>query len=170
MISPLGRLNPPVGPHYQDKLAALIRQEKPRIVVETGLETGFGAEYILKALEDNGHGHLYSIDPALHPEFIRAPLVHPMFTFIQAKSQDALEPLFKEVGFFDIFVHDSDHGPECQDFEYEAAWRMVRPGGVIASDDCFWGIPPHWTWDKFLARHGITARNIIGNCQWVRRP
>ena len=170
MISPLGRLNPQVGPHFQDKLAALIRQEKPSIVVETGLETGFGAEYILKALDDNGHGRLYSIDPALHAEFIRVPLVHPRFTFIQAKSQDALESLFKEVGPFDIFVHDSDHSAECQYFEYEAAWRMVRPGGIIATDDPWWGMPPHRTWSKFLERHGLKNPVIIGNAMWIRRP
>lgn len=171
MKSPLGRLDVQVPAHYQDRLAALIRQEKPRIVVETGLETGFGAEHILKALDDNGYGHLWSIDPALHPEYVRVPLVHPRFTFIQKRSQEALEPLFKEVGLFDLFVHDSDHSYECQSWEFETAWRMVRPGGIIASDDVAWGIPPHRAWWHFLERHGLGSNgNIIGNAQWIRKP
>ncbi len=170
MKSPLGRLNPTVGPHYQDKLATLIRIEKPKVVIETGLETGFGAEYILQALDENGAGHLWSIDPVQHAEYASNPIVHPRFTFIQKRSQDAIESLFIEIGDFDFFIHDSDHSYECQTFEYEAAWNFVRPGGLIISDDPFWEIPPHGAWDEFLKRHGVTERHIIGNAQWIRKP
>lgn len=170
MLSPFKRLIDPPPAHYQDRLANVIRQEKPGVVVETGLETGFGAEHILKALDDNGKGHLYSIDPVQHPKYAANPIVHPRFTFIQKRSQEALLPLFQEIGPFDFFIHDSDHGYDCQSLEYEFAWRMVRSGGIIASDDPFWGVPPHHAWDQFLARHGVTARNIVGNCQWIRRP
>jgi predicted O-methyltransferase YrrM len=169
MKSPLGRLNPPCGPHYQDKLAVLIHSEKPKIVIETGLETGFGAEYILEALDHNGQGHLWSIDPVIHKDFADHPINHPRFTFIQMLSEDALEPLFDQIGPFDMFIHDSDHDFHCQDFEYEAAWKFVRLGGIIVSDDPFWGQPPHLAWDKFLHRHGVTSRHIIGNAQWIRK-
>lgn len=182
MISPLGRLKTTV-PTYQDKLADLIRQEKPNIVVETGVWEGLSAEYILKALDDNGKGHLYSIDPLDveqqfngtrgKPElFFDNPIVHPRFTLIRKYSQDALEPLFEQVGSFDFFLHDSDHSEECQDYEFEAAWRYVRPGGIIAADDTAWGQPPHKAWWKFMARHGIPANSdmVIGNARYFRRP
>lgn len=180
MNSPLGRLKDCPEPTYQDKLADLIRVEKPLIVVETGFCHGFGAEFILKALDDNGAGHLYSIDPmdAAHetnggiaePEKYDAnPIIHPRFTLIRKLSSDALVPLWGEVGFFDMFIHDSDHAEACQAYEYEAAWNMVKPGGIIVSDDVYWNEPPHMAWDKFLARNGITERNIIGNAQWIRR-
>lgn len=180
MTSPLGRLKNCPEPTYQDKLADLIRVEKPLIVVETGFCFGFGAEFILKALDDNGAGHLYSIDPmdAAHesnggiaePQLYDAnPIVHPRFTLIRKLSVNAVAQLWLKSGDFDMFVHDSDHAEECQSFEYKAAWDFVRPGGIIVSDDCYWGEPPHLAWDKFLARHGITERNIIGNAQWVRR-
>lgn len=170
MKSPLGRFADHYPAHYQDRIAALILKEKPLVVVETGLETGFGSEFILHALDQNGAGHLYSIDPTIHKDFAANPIVHPRFTFIQQKSQDALAPLFNQVGPFDLFIHDSDHGYDCQTFEYEAAWNYVRPGGIIASDDPFWGTPPHLAWDKFLQRHGIVARMIIGNAQYIRKP
>lgn len=173
MKSPLGRLDVAIGPHYQDRLSVIIRQEKPRVVVETGVETGFGAEYILQALDANGMGKLYSIDPAgfNYPTGVSAPpILHPRFTLIQKRSQDALQPLFEKVGPFDFFIHDSDHSFECQTYEYNAAWDMVRPGGIIASDDPFWGMPPHRAWDNFLIKHGITQRNIAGNAQWIRKP
>lgn len=180
MNSPLGRLKDCDPPTYQDRLADLIRTIRPNIVVETGLCLGFGAEYILRALDDCGKGHLYSIDPMdfnhlsngcipRPDEYDANPIIHPRFTLIRKLSQDALEPLFDEVGPFDVFIHDSDHSAECQSFEYEAAWRMVRPGGIIVSDDIAWGNPPHQTWDKFLAWHNLKA-TIIGNAQFAVHP
>lgn len=161
----------------------LIRREKPNIVIETGLLDGFGAEFILKALDDNDGGRLYSIDP-MDPKhfsngsygfpemYLAHPIVHPRFTWIRKYSSDALEPLFKEVGPFDLFIHDSDHAYECQTFEYEAAWRMVRSGGIIATDDAGWGNPPHHAWWKFMARHGIPNSSdiVIGAAHYFRRP
>ncbi len=181
MNSPLNRTKNCSPPTYQDKLADLIRVEKPSIVVETGLHLGFGAEYILKALDDNGKGHLYSIDPMddshhtngckpQNQRYFDNPIIHPRFTLIQKLSQDALEPLFNEVGHFDIFVHDSDHEEECQTFEYEAALKFVRSGGIIASDDIAWGIPPHRAWDRFLERNNLGKGTVIGNCQYIRKP
>lgn len=180
MTSPLGRLQNCPAPTYQDKLADLIRQVKPLIVVETGFCNGFGAEYILKALDDNGAGHLYSIDPmdvnhctnGATPEphtYDANPIVHPRFTLIRGLSSHVMVPLVERIGPFDMFIHDSDHAFECQTWEYEAAWSMVKPGGIIVSDDCYWGDPPHLAWDKFLIRYGITKRNIIGNAQWITR-
>lgn len=171
MNSPLGRLKGCPPPHYQDRLANVIRHHKFKVIVETGLETGFGAEHILKALDDNGEGRLYSIDPYPHKKFTDDPIIHPRFNFIQKRSQDALEDLFTEVGPFDLFVHDSDHSYGCQTFEYECAWRMVRSGGGIASDDVYWEIPPHHAWEGFLKRHGMFGHAmIIGNAQWIIKP
>lgn len=183
MTSPLGRLTPVVPPHYQDKFAEVIRREKPNIVVETGVWEGLSAEYILKALDDNGKGHLYSIDPMDATQefngtrgnpalFVNNPIVHPRFTLIRKYSQVALEPLFEEIGPFDVFLHDSDHAEAVQTFEYEAAWRYVRSGGIIASDDVAWGMPPHRAWWKFRARHGVpdSADVVIGNARYFRKP
>lgn len=179
MKSPLGRLEFRT-PHYQDKIYTLVKAEAPHIVVETGLWEGLGAEYILKAMDEVDRGHLYSIDPMDpnqrfngvrgRPELWEAnPIVHPRFTLIREYSQKALEPLYLEIGQFDMFIHDSDHSHECQSFEYEAAWRMVRSGGIIASDDVAWGDPPHRAWHTFLERHGLVG-TVIGNAQWTRKP
>lgn len=169
MKSPLGRFEMDVPPHYQDKLADLIRAEKPEIVVETGVYKGLGSEYILKAMDDNGVGHLYSIDPSPHKDYFAQPIFNSRFTLILEKSQNSLQGLLNGTGPWDMFIHDSDHDCECQSFEYEFAWDAVRPGGIIVTDDPFWGMPPHMTWDKFLAKHGVKNRNIMGNAQWIRR-
>jgi predicted O-methyltransferase YrrM len=181
MNSPLGRIQNCDPPTYQHLLADLIRVERPSIVVETGVFQGLGSEYILKALDDNGKGHLYSIDPmdknhltngcGAFPDFYDDhPIVHPRFTLIRELSFIALPELFDEVGEFDLFIHDSDHSWECQNFEFESAWNMVRSGGIIASDDCFWGDPPHLAWDTFKELHGITDAKIAGTMQYFRKP
>jgi len=173
MKSPLRGLEMPQPPHYQHHIYDLILGERPGIVVETGLESGWGAEHILKGLDDNDRGHLWSIDPSVQPAFKENPIVHPRFTWIEKRSQDALELLFREIGPFDLFIHDSDHSFECQSWEYERALEYVRPGGIIATDDPFvmdshgeW----HHAWFKFLERHGYKGKQtIIGNAHWIRK-
>ncbi len=39
-----------------------VRAKKPYTVVETGVAHGVSTYYILRALEKNGHGHLFSVD------------------------------------------------------------------------------------------------------------
>ncbi len=171
MKSPMGRFDMDVGPHYQDKLADLIRVERPLAVIETGLYKGLGAEYILQALDDNGKGYLYSIDPSPHPEYLLNPINHHRFSWIRDFSQNALPQL---PGDCDMFIHDSDHGEECQTFEYEWAWDHVRKNGIIATDDPWWNGPdnkPHRAWEKFVLSHGMVMPEvkIIGNAMWIRR-
>lgn len=181
MNSPLGRIKN-IGPlTYQDKLADLIRVERPNIVVETGVFEGLSTEYILKSLDDNDNGHLFSIDPmdrnhltngcGPFPDFYeKHPIVHPRFTLIRDLSFNALPALFDEIGLFDMFIHDSDHSWECQNYEYQSAWEMVRSGGIIASDDIAWGNPPHRAWDTFKELHGITDAVVAGTMQYFRHP
>ncbi|MFA5089295.1 MAG: hypothetical protein WC552_09725, partial [Candidatus Omnitrophota bacterium] len=48
--------------HETEVLYALIRSKKPEKVVETGVGPGMSSAFILKALQRNGYGKLYSID------------------------------------------------------------------------------------------------------------
>lgn len=166
--SPFGRVMG-VNPHYQKLMGEIVRQEKPAVVVETGVDHGISSEYYLAALDANGHGHLYSIDPSPSSFFDQNPIIHPRFTFIRERSQDALQPLFERVGMFDIAIHDSDHGYDCQSFEYEFFWNHTRPGGIIASDDATWG--GHGAWRKFIDLHGVTGSvKTIGHAVYFKKP
>jgi predicted O-methyltransferase YrrM len=164
--------------HYQPELADLIKRERPAIMIETGVESGYSTEHFLTAMDAVGVGHLFSCDPAPSGFYVAYPIVHPRFTFIQKASQEALDEIFKATGRVDLFLHDSDHSWECQTFEYEWAWQHVRAGGIIASDDTGWGylIPgfgavAHHAWDQFLDRHGLTGKDTaINNARWVRKP
>ena len=96
------------------------------------------------------------------------PITHPRFTWIRKYSNDALGDLYGSVGPFDLFIHDSDHGVECQTYEYEAAWLMVRSGGIIASDDVTWG--QHNAWHDFIKRHGFDGDKTVGAAHYIVKP
>lgn len=172
--SPLGRMlkHPDT---YQKLLGNLIRIEKPNTMIESGVESGYSTEHFLVAMDDAKRGHLYSCDPAPSGFYVANPIVHPRFTFIQKRSYEALDEIVKLTGPIDMFLHDSDHSYSCQTWEYEWAWKNVRSGGIIASDDVGWSDTtpdkPHHAWDHFLARHGLAGQDVaINNAKWVRRP
>lgn len=156
--------------HFQEHLRRQLLIEKPLVVVETGIQTGVSTDRILQALVENNKGILFSIDPsldkinavfkALAPEqrsrwYPRADL-----------SVDALWNL-STTEPWDVFLHDSDHNVACQTYEFEMAWRMVRPGGLICADDYTWS--DHGAWQDFCARHKVMS-DTMGAMAWVRKP
>ncbi len=162
--------------HYQSLLGDLIRIEKPFVMIESGVESGYSTEHFLVAMDDAKCGHLYSCDPAPSGFYEANPIVHPRFTFIKEASYTALDKIAKMAGGpIDVFLHDSDHSFRCQFWEYSWAWDHVRSGGIIASDDTKWSDTPgrpdieHGAWDKFVSSHGLKDV-VINNARWVRRP
>lgn len=150
------------GTRYQAGFADLIREKKPDIVVETGVSGGTSTLFILKALDDNGRGKLFSIDPS--PSFT---FKHPRWELIKKLSIDAMPELFKRTGPWDVFLHDSDHSVGCMTLEFELAWDFVKVGGVIASDDYTWH--DHYAWQNFINRKSAPAPINIGGCQYTIR-
>jgi hypothetical protein len=176
--SPMKRmLNHPC--HYQPELAEVIRTLRPRIMIETGVESGFSTEHFLTSMDAVNEGHLYSCDPQPSGFYDKFPIVHPRFTFMREPSQEACPKIAAKHGKIDLFLHDSDHSWENQIWELHWAWHHVRSGGVIASDDCGWGITLPWgvgslahgAWNQFLAYYGMTGKDVaINNARWIRRP
>ncbi len=165
--------------HGQSLLGEIIRRERPRFMIETGIESGYSTEHYLTSMDAAGVGHLYSCDPVPSGFYDANPISHPRFTFLRMRSQDALDGIFAQTGKLDLFLHDSAHDWETQIFEYHWAWHHVRPGGIIASDDTKWGITLPWgvgslshgAWDQFLAYYGLTGKDApINNFRWVRKP
>ena len=70
-------------------------------------------------------------------------------------SQNSLEPLLKMNGQIDIFLHDGDHRFKTKLFEYETAYKYLKSGGVLMSDD---------TWDSafdlFVSKHKIKGYSV----------
>jgi predicted O-methyltransferase YrrM len=141
---------------FPEGLYILVRILKPNIVVETGVAAGISSSYLLLALEANKRGKLYSIDMpnyeleyfpklGLKPISILPEGKKPGFVIPQdlkdrwclriGKSQNILLSLLSELGFIDMFLHDSEHTYENMRFEYEIAWEHLRNQGLLLSDN-----------------------------------
>jgi predicted O-methyltransferase YrrM len=134
------------------------RLVRPSIAVETGVFDGFSSAFILKALRDAGHGRLCSVDlpartPArastdkmafdrlptgLDPGWIVPGALRARWTLRLGDSRAVLAPWLATLGPIDLFFHDSLHTDAHMTWEFETAWRSLRPGGLLVSDDVFW--------------------------------
>jgi predicted O-methyltransferase YrrM len=120
----------------------LARTLRPKSVIETGVCYGVTSSYLLQALEVNAEGNLWSIDlpplatngddyvGRLVPEELRA-----RWTLCRGTSKKLLRPLLAELGYIDLFIHDSLHTYGNMKREFLTAWPALRSGGVLISDD-----------------------------------
>ena len=143
-----------IGDHDYGQMVApellycIVRGTRPSVVVETGVSAGISSAYILQAMEDNKHGHLFSIDYPDHsmikasflPKGEKSGFAIPSYlrgrwTLWTGKSNELLNPLLKKVDKIDIFVHDSEHSYENMLFEYVVAWEHMKEQGLLMSHD-----------------------------------
>lgn len=151
------------GHRFQKKLGELIGENKFQNIMETG--SGVSSIYILKAFDDYGiSGTLHSIDPEKwYPHSIE----HSRFNEIKEKSVDAIVPLYKRVGAFDVCCTDGNHEILCQTYEYEMCWQFLKPGGYLIADDVGWN--NNGAWQAFLDKHGL-AEELFDNARMVQKP
>ena len=136
-----------------DRLYLRIRKYEPEIVIETGVRFGYSTTAILKALEDNKRGHLYSIEynkngvGQLIPETLKE-----RWTLILGDSLKELPKLVQRLGSVDFFFHDSNHAYEHQCQEFSIVYPYVGPGWFITADD--WSFGGKWPLSDFAAERG----------------
>ena len=122
-------------------IRVVTRLARPRTSVETGVARGVTTAATLQAMEDNGLGHLYSVDlPPLSasPEYVGQLVPQRLrhrWTLRQGPSRKILPRLLAELGTIDVFLHDAEHSYMSQMEEFEAAWPRLSPGGVLLADD-----------------------------------
>ena len=132
---------------------------KPKIVIETGVAYGLSSLYILKALEHNNSGKLYSIDSIFRPwqseNMIGSIIPENLkknWNLVIGSSDKVLQNLFDSVGEVDIFIHDSLHTYKNMMFEFECALNNIK-NGIILSDDILDN-------DAF---YDFTIKNVVKN-------
>ncbi len=120
----------------------IIRMLKPKNIVETGVAYGTSSAFILKALEDNGTGVLFSIDSIFRPwqskEMIGTIIPENLKTrwnLVLGKSSNELQNLFDSLDGVDIFIHDSLHTYKNMTYEFNNALENINKNGIIISDD-----------------------------------
>jgi predicted O-methyltransferase YrrM len=130
----------------------VVRLLKPRVMVETGVASGKSSALILRALERNNSGQLYSVDLPTYeeraapgddgllpmgrtPGWLVPEALKGRWTLRLGDARALLPALQDEIGAIDIFFHDSLHTYEHMTFELSLAASWVRPGGTVMCDD-----------------------------------
>ncbi len=168
-------------------LYCLVREHRPRVLVETGVCNGISTALILLALERNGDGRLYSVDlpeytateypPDLfwegkkgaavpkgrQPGWVIPDRLRERWELTIGKSQEVLPGLLEHLGEIDFFLHDSEHSYECMSFEYRVAHEHLRQGGILASDDVGW----NQAFEELAALHSLAIRPLGSNLAFV---
>lgn len=124
-------------------LYAIVRHIRPRIVVETGVgELGLSTAFILKGLEQNGLGHLYSIDPdrffsvyGFHVGQAIPTGLMRRHSLIVGTSRAVLPAVIHDVENVDFFFHDGGHTYSNMLDEFRVVWPALNCTGVLAADD-----------------------------------
>jgi predicted O-methyltransferase YrrM len=146
-----------------------VRALGPSVAVETGPFNGAGTTFLLHALEQSGDGRLLSFDLGDARDALGVPLpagkepawmvpdeLRPRLELVLGDTRRTLRRRLAVEREIDLFVHDSLHTTRHMLFEFRAAWRGLRPGGVLISDDVFWN-PAFWLFTK---RHRVPFRHI----------
>ena len=147
-----------------------VRALRPQVVVETGPYNGASSTFILRALEANGsEGRLLSFDlpdardalgfpiPAgREPAWLVPGDLRARFELVLGDTRSTLGPRLEREAAVDVFFHDSLYTTRHMLFEFRVAWRRLRSGGVLASDDVFWN-PAFWA---FTRLHRVPFRHI----------
>jgi predicted O-methyltransferase YrrM len=120
----------------------LCRLIEPSVVIETGVAYGVSAAFILRAMEENGHGILHSVDlPPLRKEYERfwgiavPDALKGRWKPHRGSSARVLPRLLAETRRVDLFVHDSLHTQRNMRREFDMVWPRLRNGGALLADD-----------------------------------
>ena len=114
----------------------------PEVIIETGVAYGVSSAFILKALQENGRGTLYSIDlPPLRTGYekfwgVAVPdELRGRWSLHRGSSARVLPCLLQEISTVDLFVHDSLHTHKNMRREFDTIWPHLRDGGLLLADD-----------------------------------
>lgn len=121
-----------------EMLYQLVRVSRPDTIVETGVADGVSSFAILRALNVNGSGHLYSFDVRPRVGGLVEPNQRSRWTLSISKRDNSGKTIAKKLDSFervDLFLHDSYHWYVTQLTELSAALRRSSHSAFIICDD-----------------------------------
>ena len=155
-----------------------VRALEPELVVETGPFNGTASAFLLQALEDNGSGRLVSFDLPDAADALGVPLpdgrepgwlvpdrLRHRYEVVLGDVRSTLRPRLAAEPILDLFFHDSLHTARQMLFEYRSAWRRLRSGGLLVSDDVSWN-RAFWAFTKL---HRVRF-GTVGEVGVTRKP
>lgn len=141
---------------------AIVRLLKPNVVLETGVHDGLSSTLILRAMSLNCRGCLLSIDlPSLDlpihvdgPGWLVPEELKSRWRLNIGDARLLLPRLSHEYAPIDVFIHDSDHSSEFQNFEYRTVRPFLSTTGLLLTDDAipemFSKLAEEWKADAFF--------------------
>jgi predicted O-methyltransferase YrrM len=131
-------ISPAEGFHLYD----LIKSNKYKNILEIGMANGMSGMYMAQALQENGEGHLTSIDPFQEKQWKSAGLhniekagLDEYHTLVQKKSYEAMPELLAEGKKYDLIFIDGMHLFDYTLVDMFYAILLCRVGGAIVVDD-----------------------------------
>jgi len=152
-------LNFKIEENFRTLLQLIILKKQPKLLVETGVANGVSTQIILIGSKMyNGFLHSFDIDP-MTEEVGRKYLNWKFHVLNKSKAWKDLLNKINRIGAVDMWIHDSDHSFYWQYSEYNLAWKILRPGGVLLSDD----IDTSEAWFKFCQKNKLKSCVILDN-------
>jgi predicted O-methyltransferase YrrM len=115
---------------------ALVRAQKPRTVIETGVDKGLGSCVITAALRRNaleGHlGRYYGTDINQKAGYLLCGEYAKYGEILYGDSIASLDQLNLEI---DMFINDSDHSAEYESREYDAVETKLSDTAIVIGDN-----------------------------------
>jgi predicted O-methyltransferase YrrM len=148
-----------VTPEFANALYALVKRERPELVLEIGLAHGATALSIVTALRENGLGRLLSIDPYQQDRWSGVAVaaleragLSQLHTLVEQPDYLALPGLLEECGrAVDLAYIDGRHSYEYALLDFFYVDRLLKLGGIVGFNDCDWpGVIPTL---RFVTQH-----------------
>jgi predicted O-methyltransferase YrrM len=162
----------------------LVRQARPRKIVQCGVCNGLSSAFMILGLVKNGPDGTLSVidmppvfdpaDPAWTSEGKVYGVVIPegkttgwmvpdpyrdRFEVWNGDAKDLLPKMVDKVDSIDFFYHDSDHTYDHMMFEFHQAKRKLNRGGLVVGDDIAWNAS---LWD-FADEFAVPSYNFKGS-------
>lgn len=147
--------NVPHMPPERGKLIyEFVRARKPRGILELGFAHGVSSCYMAAALQENGEGHITTIDSVVAktrvPDIVSVLEKAGLSSFVTAVYAERsytweLMKLLEEntingvtTPIYDFLFIDGGHTWDSDGFSFLLADRLLRPGGWVLFDDVIW--------------------------------
>ena len=115
---------------------AVVREMKPKFIIETGLDKGLGAVLLCAALKRNAEegepGRYLGTDINPDAGYLLSP---PYDEFGEIAYGDSLESLATITDDIDLFINDSDHSEAYEAAEYACVAPRLSEHAVILGDN-----------------------------------
>jgi predicted O-methyltransferase YrrM len=119
----------------------LVRALRPKVVLETGTDVGMGSAVLARALQRNAerggtHGHLWTFDFAHDAGWATPDALRDWITLVPGDLRQTLPATVAELpGAIDLMIHDSDHAPDHELFEFRTVGTHLASRGVLLTDN-----------------------------------